>query len=174
VGSTLIIFYSLTGNSRRLAQLVSAQSGWPVGEIVEKRPRAASGWGFARCVLDSVFHRRPAVHYRGPEPGSFTSVVLIAPIWMEELAGPMRSFVANEKEHLRRIAVLTTMGGRGGSNAVAEIAALAGRDPVLSEAVTARAVADGSCAQGVEAFAKSVERSGPGEPVRPAMWSPVA
>lgn len=174
MGSTLIVFYSLTGNSRRLAELLAAQTGWPLGEVLEERPRGASGLGFVRCGLDSIFHRRPAICYRGPEPSEFANIVLVAPIWLKELAGPMRSFVAKEKEHLPRIAVLTTMGGRGGSNAVAEIAGVAGRDPVLSEVVTAREVEDGSCAQAVATFAKAVETSGPGEPLRPAVLSPVA
>lgn len=174
MGSTLIVFYSLTGNSRRLAQLLAAQTGWPVGEVLEERPRTAGPLGFLRCVLDSIFHRSPAVRYQGPEPASFANLVLIAPIWARELAGPMRSFVAGRQDRAQRIAVLTTMGGRGGSNAVAEIGRIAGRDPVLSEVVTAREVEDGSCARAVEAFSRAVDRAAPGKPLRPATWSPVA
>jgi hypothetical protein len=40
--------------------------------------------------------------------------------------------------------------------------------------VTAREVEDGSCAQAVEAFAKAVELSPPGRPLRPAVLSPAA
>jgi flavodoxin len=174
MNSTLVVFYSLTGNSRRLAQLLAAQNGWPVGEVVEVRPRIASGWGFVRCALDSLFHRRPVIVYEGLDPAAFASVVLVTPIWMGELAGPMRSFVAIYKERMRRFAVLTTMGGRGSSNAFAEIARIAKRDPVIGETVTAREVEDGSCAQAVEAFAKAVELSPPGRPLRPAVLSPAA
>ena len=174
MGDTLIVFYSLTGNSRRLAELLAAEAGWPVGEVTEPRPRTASGLGVLRCGLDSFLHRRSTIRYEGPEPSGFTNVVLVAPIWMGELAGPMRGFVARYKSQLGRIAVMTTMGGRGGSNAVAEIAHIVKRDPVLSEAITAREVEDGSCARTVEAFARMVERVEPGPPVRPAVWSPRA
>ncbi|MBG9390047.1 flavodoxin family protein [Caenimonas aquaedulcis] len=174
MGSTLIVFYSLTGNSRRLGQLLAAQTGWPVGEVLEERPRTAGASGYLRCAVDSLFHRSPEVRYQGPEPSDFANVVLVAPIWAGRIAGPMRSFARAYGSRLQRIALLTTMGGRGGSNAVAEIGRVAGRDPVLAEVVTAQEVQDGSCAQAVEAFAKAVERSAPGEPVRPAVWSPAS
>jgi hypothetical protein len=174
MGSTLIVFYSLTGNSRQLAQFLAAQTGWPTGEVLDARPRPAGALANFRCVLDSLLHRRPAVRYQGPEPAGFANLVLIAPIWVRALAAPMRSFVAQHKDGTQRIAVLTTMGGRGGSNAVAEIGRIAGRDPVLSEVVTAQEVQDGSCAQAVQAFARAVERVEPGEPVRPSVWSPAS
>ena len=172
MGSTLIVYYTYTGNSRQLAHLLAAQHRWPVGEVIEKRPR--NGLGYVRCILDSVFRRRPAVRYEGPDPSNFETVVLVAPVWMQQLAGPMRSFVSEQRSHIGRVAVLMTMGARGGSNAVAEIGRLLDRDPVVSEVVTAREVEDGSCAQAVDAFGASVDRAKPSAPLRPAMWSPEA
>jgi flavodoxin len=167
--STLIVFYSYTGNSRRLAQLLAAQQGWPVGEIIEVHPRSGNMMGNMRCALDSVLGRRPAVFYRGPELAGFETVVLVAPVWLQQLAGPMRSFVANESKHIGRAAVLLSMGAQGGANAIAEIASILGHDPLVSEVVTARQFEDGSCAQAVDAFGKAVSQARPGAPVRPAM-----
>lgn len=171
--SILIVFYSYTGNSRRLAQLLAAQRGWPVGEVLERRPRSGA-FGYLRCAADSLLARRPAVKYEGPDPAGFATVVLVAPIWLGRLAGPMRSFVADKRESIRRAAVLTTMGSRGASNAVAEIARLLGKDPVLAEVVTARETEDGSCAAAVEAFGRALQAPADAPPVRPAMWSPEA
>lgn len=174
MAGTLIVFYSYTGNSRRLAQLLAAQRDWPVGEVVEKHPRSSGMWGFLRCAADSLFHRRPSVSYQGPEIADFGTVVLVAPIWLGQLAGPMRSFAASNRAWIKRAAVLTTMGGRGASNAVAEIAQILGKDPVLTEVVTAREVGDGSCAAAVEAFGKALQVPADAPPVRPVTWSPEA
>lgn len=171
--STLVVCYSYTGVSHRLAQLLCAQQGWPLGQVLERTPRGGAS-GTLRCVLDSLFHRWPRIRYHGPDPADFHTVVLVAPIWIYQLAGPMRSFVAHNRERLRHVAVLTTMGARGGSNAVAEIGRLLGHDPILSASVTSREVEDGSCAQAVEAFGAALRPGRPGEPVRPAVWSPTA
>ena len=171
---TLIVFYSYTGNSRRLAQMLSAQQGWPMGEVVELHPRSGGFTGFVRCIADSLLHLRPCVLYRGPQPSSFKTVVLVAPIWLQQLAGPMRSFLADKRSSIRQSAVFTTMGGRGASNGVAEIAHIPGKDPVLAEVATARDVEDGSCAAMVEAFGKSLRLPGDAPPVRSPIWSPEA
>lgn len=171
--STLVVCYSYTGISHRLAQLLCAQQGWPLGQVFERSPRRGAS-GTLRCVLDSLFHRSPQVSYHGPEPADFHTVVLVAPIWIYRLAGPMRSFVAHNRERLHHVAVLTTMGSRGGSNAAAEIARLLGSDPILSASIASREVEDGSCAQALAAFGATLRPGGPGEPVRPATWSPTA
>jgi hypothetical protein len=168
--STLVVAYSYTGNSRRLAQLLCAQKGWPLGEVIEERPRAGA-WGTLRCILDSALRARPTVHYRGPEPADFRTVVLVAPIWVGQLAGPMRAFVNAYRDRLQRVALIVTMGGQGASNAVAEVARILGRDPVLTEAVTARAVEDGSCALAVNAFGTALLPPQSGVPLRVAMGS---
>lgn len=65
------------------------QQSWPVGAVLELRPRAGA-WGTLRCVLDSLLRRRPSVRYLGPPIEEFDSVILVAPIWLGRLAGPMR------------------------------------------------------------------------------------
>lgn len=174
MGSTLIVYYSFTGNSRRVAQLLATQTGWPVGEVVEERPRAGGGLGYLRCALDSLLGRSPAIRYEGPEPASFATVVLVAPVWVGLLAAPMRSFVENCQDRLARIAVLTTMNARGSSNAVKEISSIAGRDPVLEAVVTSREIDDGSCADAIKAFAEAVVRSEPAQGGPAPVWTAVA
>ena len=91
--SILVVFYSYTGVSRRAAQLIAAHYDWPMGEIRDARLRAGFLGGL-RCLLDSLFRRRPAIRYEGPDPAGFRTVILISPIWAYRMAGPMRSFLA--------------------------------------------------------------------------------
>ena len=112
MSKVLVIFYSYTGTARRLAQLLCAQQGWAMAEVLERRPRTGAR-GTWRCVLDSVFRRRPAFRYQGPIPDGFDVVMLIAPIWVSRLAGPMRSFVHDRRTMLPDVAVLSVMGSRG-------------------------------------------------------------
>jgi hypothetical protein len=166
--SILVICYSYTGISRRAAQWLCSQRGWPLGEISDVQPR-----GTWRCALDSLLRRRPSIHYEGPPPSDFRTVVLVAPIWMYRLAGPMRSFVAREKHALRRVAVISTMNSSGASNAVAEIAHLLGPQAVIdSAAFTAREIEDGSGTDRLLAFGEALQ---PGsratQPARAPAWT---
>jgi len=132
----LVVVYSCTGNSRLVAQRLADDMAWPVAEIRELHARAGAS-GMLRCVLDSLLARRPPIEYDGPPVGEFALVVLVAPIWMSRLAGPMRSFVAERERSLPAVAVVNTMNSGGAVNAVAEIAHLLHRPPVEAIAFTA-------------------------------------
>lgn len=173
-GKTLIVCYSNTGTSRRVADLLSGKFQWPRGEVSEARSRAGTV-GTLRCVMDSLLRRHPSIRYEGPDPRGFETVVLIAPIWLAELAGPMRSFVRDHAAGLKRVAVISVMGGQGATNAFAEIDRILGRPPILSTSFTARAVDDGSYASALEAFGGAVRDNAKNEEtVRPTDLSPSA
>lgn len=152
----LVVTYSHTGTSRRLAALLCGQQGWPMAEIFDARPRGNGPLAAWRCLLDSWLRREPAIRCVGPSPEGFDLVVLIAPIWANQLAGPMRSFVASRRASLPDVAVAPVMAGRGAPNAIAEVGRLIGRAPIVSAAFTSREVDDGSCAARLQAFGDSV------------------
>lgn len=171
MSKVLVIHYSHTGTSRQLAQRLCRMQDWPGAEITE----AHAGRGNWRCVLDSLLRRKPEIRYGGPPVNVFDLVVLVAPIWAYRLAGPMRSFVALYRDQLPAVAVISTMGGSGAPNAVAEIAHMLGHAPLMSTAFTQREVADGSCAGRLQAFATAIQSAADQQEVlRPSAWAPQA
>ena len=174
MSEVLVVTYSYTGHCRQLAQLLCSQQGWPMAEIRDSRPRSGLR-GLTRCLLDAWLRRRPPIQYDGPPPVQFDAVVLVSPIWAYRLAGPMRSFVAQMRDELPDVAVVSVMGNSGAPNAVAEIGQLLGHPPLLSTAFTAREVEDGSCAGWLQAFGTAVQKAEESPAVvRPAIWSPQA
>jgi hypothetical protein len=172
MSKVLVVVYSYTGTCRRLAQLMCGQQGWPMAEITDARPRRG-GFGTMRCVLDSWLRRKPPIHYVGPSVEAFDIVVLIAPIWLLQLAGPMRSFVAARRDKMPVFAVVPVMGGKGAPNAIAEVARILRRAPLLSTSFTEHEVDEGSGAARLDEFGKTLLASiGETAAIRPAVWSP--
>jgi len=151
----LVVVYSYTGTSRRVAQQLAVERGWPIGEVIDAKPR--TGW--LRCVLDSIFRRRPAIRYAGPDPAAFDTVVLVSPIWVEGLSAPMRTFVAEQAPKLREFAIVSVMGSKGAPNAVAEISSLMGRPPMLHAAFKRREIDDEGVIARIGVFGRAVERA---------------
>lgn len=166
--SILVVCYSHTGVSRRAAELLSSHHGWPLGEVTEVRAR-----GTWRCVLDSLLRRHPEIRYQGPDPADFRTIVLVSPVWMYRLAGPMRSFVARERDALRRVAVVSTMNSGGASNAVAEVARMLTNGVVVDAAAfTAREIEDGSGTARLLAFGDALlPGSRASQPARQPAWT---
>lgn len=151
----LVVTYSFTGTGSRLTELLCRSRSWESAAVVERSPRKT--WVTLRCAVDSVFRLRPPIVYEGPDPSGFELVVLVAPIWLCRLASPMRSFVANYQRSLRRVAVISLMGGKGGQNAPAEIGGILDRAPIMSTTFTQREVDDGSYAPRLLALAAALE-----------------
>lgn len=154
MNNILVVCYSYTGISRRVAQLICSHHGWPLGEITEPTPR-----GTWRCILDSLLRRRPEIRYRGPTPMDFHTVLLISPIWMYRLAGPMRSFIVRYKDNLNQVAVIETMNAASTSNALAEIGHLLGHRLMETAAFNAQEIENGSAIARLLAFADTLELS---------------
>jgi hypothetical protein len=137
--STLVVFYSYTGVTRRAARLLASHQDWALGEVTETAPR-----GTWRCVLDSLLRRHPAIRYDGPDPGQFRNVVLMAPVWMYKLAGPMRTFATQYREKLPRVGAICTMNSGGAPNVFRELAHILGHGLLRGAAFTARGIEDGT------------------------------
>ncbi len=151
----LVVTYSFTGTGTRLAELLCRARNWESAAVVERRPRKVAVT--LRCAVDSFFRRKPPIVYNSPDPSGFDLVVLVAPIWLRRLASPMRSFVATFGPGLRRVAVISVMGGQGGQNAGAEVGDLLNQAPIMSTTFTQRDVDDGSYAPRLLAFAGALD-----------------
>lgn len=162
--SMLVVCYSYTGTARRLAQLLASHRGWPLGEITDPQPR-----GLLACVLDSLLRRHPRIAYRGPNPGDFRCVVLVAPVWMSRLPGPMRSFLVQHRQHLHRVAVIATQHARGAEPLFAEVTRILGHAPISKAAFLQREIEDGSATGPLLAFGNALQ---PPSAVRPLYGLP--
>ncbi len=137
MAKVLIACYSRTGYTASLAREMAAMTGWDLEEISDLHSRLG-GWGFLRCLFDTVLHRRPGIRTTGKDPGSYDVVVLAAPVWARHLSAPMRSYIARHRPEFNSLAFACTYGGRGAENATREAAAIAGKPLKASLAVTAQ------------------------------------
>jgi hypothetical protein len=153
MSNVLIVVYSWTGTSRRLAEAMAAMQRWTLAEVHEAKP-SRTAW---RCIVDSFLQRRPAIRYDGPDPRGFDAVVLVSPIWVGRLAGPMRSFVAERARTLPAAVVVSVMSGRGAPGALMESSRLLQRAPILDASFTQRDVENGRCGSGIQALGNAVD-----------------
>ncbi|MBW8848293.1 MAG: flavodoxin [Burkholderiales bacterium] len=167
----LVVTYSFTGTSTRLAELMCRSRVWKSAQVTERSPR--KHLVTLRCAIDSLFRLKPPICYNGPDPAEFDLVVLVAPIWLRRVASPMRSFAASFRAVLPRVAVVSVMGGSGGQNAAAEIGSILDKAPLMSTTFTMREVEDGSYASRLLALATAVDAATDGSAVlRPYELSP--
>ena len=139
----LVIFYSRSGTTRRIAMDLSAKLGSSVEEIVEGRGRNGI-FGYWRSVIEARRQRSAKILPAGNDPSSFDLVVIGTPVWVWSVSSPVRAYLTANKQRLPAVAFFCTMGGSGGETALAQMQGIVGKAPRATCAITARDVAAGA------------------------------
>ncbi len=135
----LAVFHSRSGHCRMVAGALSRKHGWALGEVAY----LSGPQSYFRCARDALLLREPEIRYTGLEPSRFDVVVLVSPTWFWRLCPPMRRFIRS-------------MGGRGASNAVAEVEHLVHRPVVAQLALLQADIEAGREVEPLRAFAEQV------------------
>lgn len=152
----LIVFYSRTGYTASLAGEIASMTGWDIEEIKDVHPRGGN-WGAVRCVIDALLWRRPGIRGGSKDPSAYDLVIFAAPVWMERLAAPMRSYILEHQGQFKSVAYACTYGGRGAENAGATVAKLAGRPLKALLAVTSFELEQADYRKRLDEFLKTAQ-----------------
>ncbi len=139
---TLVIFYSRSGTTRRIAMALSATLGCSVEEIVESRGR--DGFlGYWRSIIEARRKHLPGILPARNDPASFDLVVIGTPVWAWSVSSPVRAYLTANKDRLPAVAFFCTLGGKGSETAFAQMQGVIGKPPRATCAITAREVTAG-------------------------------
>jgi flavodoxin len=136
----LVVFYSMTGTTRALANEIRDAAFGHLEEILEPRTRTGL-FGVVRALFDGLTRREPTIEPSQRDPALYDLVLLGGPVWAGRMAAPVRTYARRYGSRASRIAFFCTQGGGDAAPAFADIAALCAREPVAVLAVPAASVA---------------------------------
>ncbi|HJK99554.1 MAG TPA: hypothetical protein RMF84_20165 [Polyangiaceae bacterium LLY-WYZ-14_1] len=121
---SLVVYSSLWGANRRVAEAVAEELGADLDEIQDLEPRGVLG--ICRGVLEALARGLPTVRFRR-DPRDYDLIVLGGPVWGRSICSPLRSYLHQQRGRLpARVGCFCTYAGvGGGERAVAEMRALA-------------------------------------------------
>lgn len=153
----LVVYYSWTGATAKVAKAVAAALTADVEEIKEARPRRGL-FAFLRSGMEASRKMIPAIQPSARDASGYDVVVLGFPVWAHDIASPMRAYLEREKSKLGTIAAFCTLGGSGADAAFQSIAAVCGRTPISMLSLTSGELAADRWRDRVCAFADAVKR----------------
>jgi len=151
----LVAHYSLTGNTRTLAQELAHGLGARLEEIRDARPRGKFGT-VLRALLDNVRKREAALAMPVHDPADYDLLLVGGPVWGRRIAPPVRAYARRYGSRARRVAFFCTLGGDGAPAAFAELQAACGQAPVATLAVDAPHLPAPSHAEAAHRFMEQV------------------
>jgi flavodoxin len=160
---TLVVYYSLSGTTRVLGDLIAAAFDADVEELRDVRPRkGARGW--VRSILEATLERRTAIEPQRRDPRHYDLVIIGTPVWNARVSSPVRTWIEDNVARLPSVALFATMGGRGGDATIAQMASLLGKPPHASLIATNDDVWRGRTVEQVSAFVHAIVQSAPSRP----------
>src|SRR5262249_55236616 len=153
----LVVYYSRTGTTRKVAESVAAALQCGSEEIVEDRSRRGN-LGYLRSLFEAI-RKVPSHTIAEPEdPSTYDLIVIGPPVWAWSVSSPVRAYMTAARTRLPAVAFFCTMGGAGAEKAFAQMQALAGKSPAACLAVKAHDVASASYGPELEAFVETLQQ----------------
>ncbi len=150
MSDTVIVYVTRTGNSRALANSLAGILKAPVHEVIDDTNRQGV-FGFIRGGAQSSMKASPPI--QGPKISmqGIRTVILVQPIWADNLCPPLRTWLNSHKEELKgvRLALLASQLGPTPKNFRANVEKEFGTLAVFA------AITEGSAAEEKESAIKA-------------------
>lgn len=124
---TVIVSYSLTGNNEALANSIAEEFEVEHIKISEPKPRAMGS-----IILDLILNRTPQVQPIPDRLEKYDLILFFGPIWMGQVATPLRAYLKYLKTNLHKYAFISISGGADGPNPklAGELKKRVGKEPI--------------------------------------------
>ncbi|MFZ4397620.1 MAG: flavodoxin family protein, partial [Kiritimatiellia bacterium] len=137
---TLVVFYSRTGHTRKVAEKLAGLLGAETEELIESGKDRAGVLGFMKAGRDAMLKRAVELASVTKDPASFDLVVLGSPVWAFTMCPAIRAYAAGHAGAIRKAAFFCTHGGGGASKSFTEAEAILGKPLAATLALVDKAV----------------------------------
>ena len=151
---TLIVYYSRTGTTRRVAEELKTMLSADLDEIKDHKGRGGP-LGFLQSGMEAKSSATPKIDDPTVDPSGYDLVVVGTPVWANCMSSPVRTYLTQEKGKLRRVAFLCTSGDAS-EQAFAGMEELAGK-PTAKLKLTAKDMSSGGYKAMLQVFSDSLK-----------------
>lgn len=135
VSKKLVCYYSHTGHTQKIAEVIAESVGADVERIIDAKSREGA-LGYLTAGRDAMFKRQSRIQPAMKDPSQYNLVILGTPIWAWNLSPPMRTYISHHKAKFNQVAFFCTEGASGGNRAFRQMANLIGKQPVATLELT--------------------------------------
>ncbi len=111
---TLVVYFSKTGNTRKIAKEISKKLNSDLDEITEMKKRGFFG-KWISGGSESMKGKTSKITYK-KDPKNYDLIILGGPIWAWHLIPPIRAYLEQNKENMKKLAFFVTLLGSEGSS----------------------------------------------------------
>ncbi len=107
----LVLYYSRSGNTRKVAQAISDSLHCEIDEIKTPVSYDKGALGYAKALYHALVKKRVEIYSISKKLGQYDLIIIGGPVWGGAMAPPIRSFLSQNKSQLKTVAYFLTQGG---------------------------------------------------------------
>lgn len=112
----LIAYYSRTGSTRKIADLLKQSLNCETEEIIDLKNRKGVSGNLSGGV-DALLQRQTLIKQPTHDPSAYDLVILGTPVWFGNLSPALRTYLVQNRKFLPQLAFFCTFAGKGNVNA---------------------------------------------------------
>ena len=127
---TLLVYYSRTGKTKGVAEVLEGRLGCDVEEIRDTRNRLGI-IGYLRSGFEASRGKTTRLQPLTKDPADYDLTIIGTPFWTT-VSVPVRTYLGERTGRFRQVAFFATMGGSDPEKAFRAMTRLASREPVAT------------------------------------------
>lgn len=133
MSNTLIVYYSHSGNTRKLANLIAQQIDADCLEIIPEKPYPNDYTSVVNQAKQEISRNfRPALKNAQINLNKYTTIFIGSPNWWSSIAPPIATFIDTNDLSAKKIIPFCTHGGGGSGHIPQDIKRLCKNATVLN------------------------------------------
>lgn len=151
----LVVYYSRTGLTKkvgeRLVQALNADQ-----EVITTADDRGGVVGYLKCGREAVTKISPVINPAKLNSADYDLVIIGTPVWAATMASPIRTYLTEQKDKLKRVAFFVTQGGSGANRTIDNMAEICGLRSESALVLLSREVAKDSYADKLQRFVEEI------------------
>jgi len=149
--NALVVYYSRTGRTRRIAEEIAKTLSCDMEEIIDtkKRPQPIE---FIKAGRQAQKKELTEIKACSKEPSQYDIVIIGTPIWYFTMTTPIRTYLHQYKDSFPQVAFFCTSGGIGVERTFTDMEELCRKKPVSTLGISTMEIIRGTYSESMRRF----------------------
>jgi flavodoxin len=151
----LVVFYSRTGNTRKVAEELVNALECDIEEIVDTKNRSGM-LGYLKSGRDAGGGKLTVLKELINDPSQYDLLIIGTPLWAWHVSTPVRTYIHQNQGNFKNVAFFCTAGGNKFEGAFNDMEELSGVSPIEILGVREKEIKDGTYKSKAAEFVKKI------------------
>ena len=152
----LVVFYSRTGTTKKIAQEISRALKADVEEIIDTKNRSGA-LGYILAGKDATQEKTAEIMPLERDARKYDLVIIGTPVWAWNMTPAVRAYLKQNKDKIKKAAFFCTEGGSGAEVTFKKMHEIIGKKPISTLELKTSEVTKNEYLQKLKEFLKPIK-----------------